>query len=203
MASAHHDDHAHDEHHVHVTPLVPMVIVFVLLIFLTFATVWTANIHYVQIGNTTVKIGATAHMVLAMAIASVKGILVAGFFMHLFYDKAVNGLVAAASVFAVALFIGLTMMDLSTRGMVIDGEQGEVVDGGSFQVVEQAIDRKKAGKASNAGEAHEGEHGEDHDHAEDQGEGAADAAGENAADTGENTSEDGGNEGDAANAAGV
>lgn len=150
MASAHHDDHSHDGHHVHVTPLMPMVIVFVLLIFLTFLTVWSADVHYVHIGNTTLKIGGTAHMVMAMLIASVKGILVAGFFMHLFYDKAVNSLVAAASVFGVVLFIGLTLMDLSTRGVVIDGEQGEVVEGGSFQVVEQAIDRKKAGKAGNA-----------------------------------------------------
>ena len=120
---AHDHDHGHDDHghHVHVTPFWPMTIVFAVLIVLTVVTVFTAK--YVDLGG-------SWNLVLALVIACTKGALVAGFFMHLVYDKAMNTVVVIASLFAVLLFFVLTMLDLGTRGAHDIIEEGEIVVGG-------------------------------------------------------------------------
>ena len=120
------------EHHVHVTPFWTMFWVFVILLVLTALTVWSSNVHYVWIGNTQINIGATAHILLAMGIATIKAVLVAAYFMHLLYDKKVNTIVVGSTIFALVLFIGLTLIDLGTRPMVTPVEEGEIFDGGDL-----------------------------------------------------------------------
>lgn len=163
-------DHDHHDggHHLHVTPFWPMMIVFVVLLGLTALTVWTANIHYVTVGNTTIEIGATAHILIALAIAALKSGLVLAYFMHLLYDKAVNTIIVASTLFAIALFIGLTLMDISVRDDIQEVEYGEVVTGGTTQVIDKAAARAEATKAND--HAHDddhshddGDHGDDHD----------------------------------------
>lgn len=122
------------EHHVHLTPFWPMFWVFVILLALTALTVWTSNVHAITIGNTTVAISGTAHVLMAMSIAVVKSVLVAAFFMHLLYDKKVNSIVMTSTIFAVSLFIGLTLMDLDVRGMTTDIERGEIFPGGNVSL---------------------------------------------------------------------
>lgn len=127
MSEHNHDTHeAHDhEHHVHVTPLMPMVLTFVALLILTALTVWTAKTLY---------FGNAVNLVIALIIASTKGILVAAFFMHLVWDKAMNTIVVVSTMFATTLFLTLTLVDLGTRDMVTDTESGEIVAGGSVSI---------------------------------------------------------------------
>jgi cytochrome c oxidase subunit 4 len=48
---------------------------------------------------------------LALAIAVIKGSLVAMYFMHLRWDSPFNGIVLIASLFFVALFVGTVVLD--------------------------------------------------------------------------------------------
>jgi len=56
-----------------------------------------------------------AGVAVALAIASVKGGLVALFFMHLYDQRGANRLVFLTSLVFVALLIGLTLLDNATR----------------------------------------------------------------------------------------
>lgn len=56
-----------------------------------------------------------AGVAVALAIASVKGGLVALFFMHLYDQQGPNRLVLVTSLIFVALLIGLTILDNATR----------------------------------------------------------------------------------------
>jgi cytochrome c oxidase subunit IV len=56
-----------------------------------------------------------AGVAVALAIASVKGVLVALFFMHLYDQPGPNRLVLVTSIIFVALLIGLTILDSATR----------------------------------------------------------------------------------------
>ena len=68
--------------------------------------------------------------------------------MHLLYDKAVNTIIVASTLFAISLFLGLTLMDIAVRDSIQDVESGEVVTGGTFQVVEKSEARGEAKKAN-------------------------------------------------------
>ncbi|TVQ78341.1 MAG: hypothetical protein EA380_06260 [Phycisphaeraceae bacterium] len=124
------EEHGHE--HVHVTPFWTMFWVFAILLFLTALTVWTANIHYIPVGNSVIEIGATLHILIAMTIATVKAVLVAAYFMHLKYDKPVNTIVVVSTIFGVILFLGLTLTDTISRGIHDRREQGEIHAGGDM-----------------------------------------------------------------------
>jgi len=133
LASDEMPGHEH-EHHVHVTPFWTMFWVFVILLFLTALTVWSSRVQEFYIGNTTIELGGTAHIVMALVIAIVKGALVGAYFMHLKYDKPVMSIVVGSTLFGVVLFIGLTLGDLSGRGVVGKDEAGEIHKGGNLQL---------------------------------------------------------------------
>ncbi|MEM1166853.1 MAG: cytochrome C oxidase subunit IV family protein [Planctomycetota bacterium] len=119
-----HSDHdAHDDH-VHVTPFWPMFNVFIVLVVLTVLTVITSNVHELKLGNSVFVIDSNMHILLALTIATIKGLAVAAWFMHLRYDKAINTVVAGATLFVVVLFIGFTLYDLSNRDTVLAQEGG-------------------------------------------------------------------------------
>lgn len=122
--SLHGNGDQHD-HHVHVTPLWPMVGTFAALILLTILTVATAR--FIYLGN-------AVNLVIALLIAGTKAVLVAAFFMHLLYDKALNTIVVVSTMFAVVLFISLTTIDMGTRGMASNLEEGEIVPGGGARI---------------------------------------------------------------------
>lgn len=120
-----HEAQGHDGHHVHVTPLWPMVGTFVALIVLTVLTVVTAKGLY---------FGNAINLTIALIIAGTKAVLVAAFFMHLLYDKAMNTVIVVSTMFAVVLFISLTLLDLGTRDMADAIEEGEIVPGGGVAI---------------------------------------------------------------------
>jgi len=129
MAQAHTDEDGahHDGHHVHVTPFMPMLLVFVALLILTALTLWTAKAEYFYVSN-------SVNLVIALIIAGLKGLLVAAFFMHLLYDKAMNTVIVVATMFAAVLFLTLTLVDLGTQDIVDATEKGEIAIGGSVQI---------------------------------------------------------------------
>ena len=95
--------HAHGGHgdgHVHVCKWQILVGVWAALTFLTVVTVWAAMIDM--------------HgwdFIVAMGIATVKGTLVALFFMHLLYDKLFNTVVFVSSILFMVLFLAMVLTD--------------------------------------------------------------------------------------------
>ena len=57
---------------------------------------------------------------IAMMFATAKAFLVCAFFMHMWWDKSFNVLAFFSSLFFVALFIGMTLMDTDHYSNNID-----------------------------------------------------------------------------------
>ena len=104
------------EHKHHIIPFSTYMIVFSLLIFMTVVTVWSAQYDF-----------GSFNIVLALIIASFKSSLVLLFFMHLYYDNKINLSLILGSVLFLALFIGLTMIDVTRRQDIYQIE-GELVN---------------------------------------------------------------------------
>lgn len=134
LASQELGDLEHMPFHGHVIPFWPMFWVGAALLFFTALTVWTSNQHEIVIGNTTIALSGSTHLLLAILIAIIKATLVGAFFMHLLYDKKVNVIVLGATIFALTLFIGLTVMDLDLRGLTSEVEKGEIYPGGNISL---------------------------------------------------------------------
>ncbi len=95
----------------HAVPLRVLLGVWAALLFLTFVTVAATK---VDLGGLNVWV--------ALGIATVKALLVALFFMHLKYDKPFHAVVFVASIFFLALFLGLALLDtLSYKQDLIPG----------------------------------------------------------------------------------
>ncbi len=77
------------------------------LMALLFLTVVTVGASYIDFGQ--------GNIVIALAIATVKGTLVALFFMHLAHDRPVNALIAVAGFIFLGLFIMFDLIDIQTR----------------------------------------------------------------------------------------
>jgi cytochrome c oxidase subunit IV len=73
----------------------------------------------VTVGASLANLGKPAIYV-AMAIAVVKASLVVGYFMHLKFDVRFNSLVFFSSLLFLAIFFVLTMIDLGSRGEVLE-----------------------------------------------------------------------------------
>jgi cytochrome c oxidase subunit 4 len=99
-----------DGHKVHITPVKTYLMIAALLILLTVITV---AVSFVNLGPYNVTI--------ALAIASIKALLVAFFFMHLFYDNKLYLVIFSIALLFLTIFLTLTMFDTSTRG-TIDNE---------------------------------------------------------------------------------
>ena len=92
------DDHATS--HGHVTSIRLLVVVWIALMVGTWLTVAAT---YVDLGALNIWIG--------LAIATVKAVLVALYYMHRRWDKPFNTFVFLASFLFLALFVGIAMMD--------------------------------------------------------------------------------------------
>ena len=97
------------EHKLHIISLKTYIAVFVSLIFFTVITVISAQFDF-----------GSFNIILALLIASFKSSLVLLFFMHLYYDNKINLAFILGSVLFLALFIGLTMIDVTRRQDIYD-----------------------------------------------------------------------------------
>ena len=99
---AHHGDPSdphYEEHHVVSWQLLTGVLF--ALFFLTAVTVGAAYIH----------LGEALNVFVALAIATVKGTLVAAIFMHLRWDKPINAIILIFSVMLLGLFLFMSILD--------------------------------------------------------------------------------------------
>lgn len=110
------DPHHEEHHHGHVIlPVFTLVAVLAALLFFTALTVflsrfeiWFGDVFAVTIPN-------WVNIVIVLSIATVKSVLVGMYFMQLKYDHPINSVVFLFCLFAFALFLGFTMIDLGTR----------------------------------------------------------------------------------------
>lgn len=95
----------------HIIPLKVYLRVGATLLFLTVITVAVSQFDFGEF-----------NLIVAMAIAALKGILVALFFMHLKYDNKFYMIIFTTALIFLAVFIILTMMDTQTRGDIYNYE---------------------------------------------------------------------------------
>jgi cytochrome c oxidase subunit 4 len=76
----------------------------VALLFLTVITVAAASFNF-----------GSANVVIALAIATVKAILVGLFFMHLIWDKPVNAIILIAAFLFLGIFLMFDFLDVTSR----------------------------------------------------------------------------------------
>jgi len=93
----------------HVLPLKVYLGVGAALLFMTVVTVVVA----------TIPLGGW-NLVVALTIASIKALLVASFFMHLYYDHKLYFVIFTVALLTLTVFIVLTMFDTLERGAVYD-----------------------------------------------------------------------------------
>jgi cytochrome c oxidase subunit 4 len=83
------------------------------------ATYWTVFASLIALTITTVGIGFVDlgqwHMVVGLAFAVAKALLVALFFMHLLYSSRLSWIMIGAGIFWLAILILLTLSDYTTR----------------------------------------------------------------------------------------
>lgn len=94
---------------IHVTPIRTYLAVGISLIILTGITVGASFIDF-----------GPYNVAIALAIASVKALLVAFFFMHLFWDNKIYLIIFGASLLFLTIFLTLSMFDTMTRGAIYD-----------------------------------------------------------------------------------
>lgn len=94
---------------IHITPIKTYLAVGLALMVLTAVTVAAS---FVDFGPFNVTI--------ALAIASVKALLVAFFFMHLLWDNKIYLVIFAASLLFLTIFLTFSMFDTMTRGAIYE-----------------------------------------------------------------------------------
>ena len=100
----------------HVVPLWLLAAIAGTLIFFTWVTV---AVTYVDLGR--------LNLWIAMFIACIKAFLVALYFMHLRYDRPLNGIIFLFSIIFVMLFVGFVLMDSAAYGpQMIEGYAPEI-----------------------------------------------------------------------------
>ena len=95
-------NNGHHEHHL--MSFKTHMNVFWALIVLTVLTVWAAQFDFGALGP-----------VVAFGIATVKALLVMGWFMHLKYDGMINRIIMGSGFFFLALLFVISVIDIYTR----------------------------------------------------------------------------------------
>jgi cytochrome c oxidase subunit 4 len=149
-SEAHAHGHADDGAvHVHIAPARFYWGVFGALVLLTIATV---KVSYYDFGS--------ANTIIALLIATMKGSLVAAFFMHLRHDKLFNTIAFLAAFLFLSIFILLTYDDLGYRariepdyGASVDRETGQPAPGGAPSTTATANEVENEAPPAAAGSA--------------------------------------------------
>jgi cytochrome c oxidase subunit 4 len=136
------DPHAGTFHHAHkiVPPITLRVILGALLLF-TLLTVGFAQAEQWAAAYFNIELPRWINVVGAMAIATIKALLVMAFFMQLKYDNPMNSLVMFVTIVCVGLFLFFTGLDLFTRDKVFNFKGTYAVAGGTGSGVKTANER--------------------------------------------------------------
>jgi cytochrome c oxidase subunit 4 len=131
----------HAEGEEHVLPVKTYLAVFAALVGLTYVTV---QVSLLELGSVAIYV--------AMGVAIIKAALVVGYFMHLKFDVRFNAFIFLSSLLFLLIFFVLTMIDLGTRGAVVDVQDNFVLRQ-DRAAARQAAEAKKAAEARKAAEA--------------------------------------------------
>ncbi|MHC5025124.1 MAG: cytochrome C oxidase subunit IV family protein [Planctomycetota bacterium] len=124
----------HGSHGVgHVVPIHILVATCLGLLVLTFITVFVAGIDFSEYQM------AELNVIVALAIAVIKGSLVCLFFMHLRWDRPFNAFVLVASLSFVALFIGFAITDTFEYGPEVEQYERTELQGEEVPLVQQKL----------------------------------------------------------------
>lgn len=121
----------HGEHHHFIADWRMQVSILAILLFFTFLTVAFFRVETWAEGAFGIHLPNWVNIAGAMTIATIKGILVAAFFMQLKYDKVLNTFVLLYCLLCVGLFLGFSMIDLGSRDLVNKDTAGEISLGGT------------------------------------------------------------------------
>ena len=102
-------------HDGHITPMKVYLLVGAMLLILTALTVKVSTIHL-----------GPWNAIVALAIASLKALLVALFFMHLLHDRKIYAVVVSSALVFLGILIGLTMADVLRRGDINEYEAAPI-----------------------------------------------------------------------------
>jgi cytochrome c oxidase subunit IV len=136
-------DPHHEGHHKHVIVRIStLVSVLLALLLLTILTVGQAQVEVFASKHWGVHLPQIFNVSVVMAIAVVKGSLVALYFMQLRLDSPLNAIIFLFCLGAVGLFLGFTMIDLGSRGIVSPVKSGEIQAGGLGIAVPNKVDTR-------------------------------------------------------------
>ncbi|MHA7813736.1 MAG: cytochrome C oxidase subunit IV family protein [Phycisphaerales bacterium] len=121
----------HGEHHHFIADWRMQVSILAILLFFTFLTVAFFRLETWAEVAFGIHLPGWVNIVGAMSIATIKGVLVAAFFMQLKYDKVLNTFVLLFCLLCVGLFLGFSMIDLGSRHLVNPIASGEISKGGT------------------------------------------------------------------------
>src|SRR5277367_5194051 len=93
--------------HTHANPKRELVTYGVTLTVLLILTIITVGASYIDFGS--------GNIVIALVIATIKASLVGLIFMHLLHDKPIDGLILVAGFLLLALFLGISSIDVDSR----------------------------------------------------------------------------------------
>lgn len=120
------------EHHGHhIASTRTLVVVILTLVVLTALTVATSSIETYLVTEMGWALPEWVNIAVAMSIALVKGTLVLLIFMALRYENPLYSIIFLFCMFAFALFLGLTGMDLDNRGNVYEWKDPSQQSGGT------------------------------------------------------------------------
>ena len=100
---------------IHITPIKNYIAIALLLMLFTVITV---VVSFVDLGAFNITV--------ALAIASIKALLVVFFFMHLFYDNKLYLVIFGMGLLFLTIFLTLTMFDTTTRGAIYEEKQNPI-----------------------------------------------------------------------------
>ncbi len=128
-ADPHGFSHGHEHGHIVMSAVTLRTVLAILLMF-TLLTVGAAQLeHWIQ-GYFGIELPRWVNVVVALSIATIKSALVLMYFMQLRYDNPINTIVFLFTLFAFALFLGFTVLDLGNRDTLYAYKAGEAVKGG-------------------------------------------------------------------------
>lgn len=119
------------EHHGHhITSARTLVTIILVLVGLTALTVGASEVETYLTTEMGWLLPDWLNAAIAMSIAVVKGALVLMFFMALKYENPLYTIIFLFCMFAFALFLGLTGMEVDNRGHLYDWKKGVITEGG-------------------------------------------------------------------------
>lgn len=128
----------HGEHHHFIADWRMQVGVLLALLFFTFLTVAFFRVEAWAEGAFGITLPGWVNIAGAMSIATVKGVMVAAYFMQLKYDKVLNTFVLLFCLLCVGLFLAFSMIDLGSRHLVEEFKAGEISKGGTGYMLDAA-----------------------------------------------------------------